>query len=82
MGVEFAVGGGGTASRGYGLLQLSCIAGLASRFEAFATLQLPVAGPAPQDWLSRWLFGLRYGFDLAPPRRERVTRAREEEPRA
>lgn len=80
VGFEFAVGGGGNASRGYGLLQISYLAGVGSRFEAFATVQLPVGeGVASPEWLSRWLFGLRFGFDLVAPRRERFTRVEEVE---
>lgn len=81
FGFEVAVGGGGNASRGYGLLQISYVAGIGSRFEAFATAQLPVGeGVASPEWLSRWLFGFRFGFDLAQPRRERVTRVEEGAP--
>jgi hypothetical protein len=79
-GVEIAVGGGRNAWRSYGLLQLSYLVGITSRIEAFATAQLPVGENVGRpEWLSTWLFGLRAGFDLAQPRRERGTRVRERE---
>lgn len=78
QGFEIAMGGGGNAARGYGLVQLSYIAGIASRFEGTATVQWPLGEAQPQAaWISRWLFGLRYGFDLLEPRRTKVTTVRE-----
>jgi len=74
MGFEVAAGYGGGSGSGYGIGQLSYIAGIASRIELAVTLQTTVGttGPRP-GWLSSWLFGLRYGFDVARPRRSIVT---------
>jgi len=78
FGFELAVGGGGNARRGYGLLQLSYIAGLTSRFELVATAQWLVGeNVARPEGFSRGIFGVRYGFDLVGPGRERVTHAPE-----
>lgn len=49
--------------------------GITSRLEAFATFQAPVGESVERpEWMSRWLFGARGGFDLTKPRREHVTR--------
>ncbi|TMA91698.1 MAG: hypothetical protein E6J65_27255 [Deltaproteobacteria bacterium] len=78
FGLELAVGGGGNAQRGYGLLQLSYIAGITSRFELVATAQWLVGeNIAAPEGFSRGIFGVRYGFDLVEPRRERVIRVPE-----
>jgi len=75
FGIEVALGGGRASSSSYGLLQLSYLVGITSRVEAYATFQAPfLENPSRPEWLSRWLLGLRVGFDLAQPRRERVTR--------
>lgn len=79
VGIEFALGGGAGGGFGYGLVQLSAVV-IVGRFEAFATLQWPVGVDiARPKWLSPALFGLRLRFDLAKPRRERVTRVDEGE---
>ena len=74
QGLEIAAGYGGGGGRGYGIGQLSYIVGIASRIEATATWQSTVGTIAPRPgWFSTWVFGLRYGFDLARPKRTIVT---------
>jgi hypothetical protein len=76
VGAEIAIGGGRGGARSYGLLQLSWLFVVTSRFEAFATYQAPFgAVVARPEWLPSWTFGARIAFDVARPRRERVTRA-------
>lgn len=79
FGVEAALGVGRASSSTYGLLQLSYVVGITSRLEAYAAFQAPLLErPAGPEWPSRWLLGLRVGFDLSQPRRERVTRVFEQ----
>jgi hypothetical protein len=73
FGLEFAVGGGHGGSSTYGLLQLSYVLTITHRFETFAAYQAPFGDRVDRpEWLSRWLFGARVGFDVARVRRERV----------
>ena len=74
QGFEVAGGYGGGGGRGYGIGQLSYIIGIASRIEANATWQATLGSSSPRPpWFSTWLVGLRYGFDVAQPRKRAVT---------
>ena len=74
QGFEIAAGYGAGGGRGYGIGQLSYVIGMASRIEATATWQTTVGTTAPRPgWFSNWLFGLRYGFEVVPPKESIVT---------
>jgi hypothetical protein len=74
QGLEVAGGYGGGSGRGYGIGQLSYVVGIGSRVELNATWQATVGSSSPRpDWFSTWVFGLRYGFDLARPKSWIVT---------
>jgi len=65
QGLELAVGGGGNSDRLYGLLQLTYLIGVPSRFAIFATVQWPFGEKVERPpWLSQYLFGVRFGFDV------------------
>ena len=75
QGVEVAGGYGGGGGRGYGIGQLSYIVGIGSRIEVNATWQSTIGSTTPRpSWFSTWVFGFRYGFDLARPKAWTVTR--------
>ncbi len=75
VGFEAAAGYGGGSGASYGIAGLSYIAGVTSRLELFVSGQttLGTTGSRP-PWISNWVAGLRYGFDVMTPTRRKVTR--------
>jgi len=73
VGFEVAGGYGGSSKVGYGVIEASFLVGISSRFELAFTGRTTLGSVQP-EWLSNWLIGARYGFDIATFAKRTVTK--------